>query len=84
MGEKGRYRENDGERERLGRESAQTGLGLKSIALHDDGQEKEEASKKVIEEEQMGRIQFLNGNRIFFKKIFNNITFCCEYSKYLY
>lgn len=69
MGEKGRYRENDGERERLGRESAQTGLGLKSIALHDDGQEKVEANEKVTEEE---TITYLNEQRIFLKNIFNN------------
>lgn len=54
MGEKGRDRENDGERKRLGRESTQTGLVLKSIALHDDGHEKEKVSEEVVEEEKMG------------------------------
>lgn len=60
MGEKERERENDGEKQCLGKESAQTGLGLKSITLLDDAQEKDETGRRVIKEEDMGRKN--NGN----------------------
>lgn len=63
MGEKGRDRENDGERKRLGRESTQTGLGLKSIALHDDGKRGSQCGSDRGREM---RRNFLNENKRFF------------------